>query len=126
LIAVNNNTYADLSEITISAIKLKRSLPGWLKSSNSRVFHAVNGQVQCKQSRGYLAQSCSLPALKDRVVIIVDSSDLSFEAHNEVWKGDREHVRDTIVGRRHVRLGLCRGRARGQPAQDRHDTRGQS
>jgi hypothetical protein len=62
------------------------------------VFHAVNGQVQFKQSRGYLAQSCGLPALKDRVVIIVDSSDLTFEAHSEVWKGDREHVRDTIVG----------------------------
>ena len=35
------------------------------------------------------------------MVIIVDASDLTFEAHNEVWKGDREHTRDTIVGERY-------------------------
>src|SRR5262249_39610594 len=101
LIAVSNNTYPDLGRITISAIKLKRNLPGWLRYSNNRVFHAVNGQVQFKQTRGYLAQTCGYPALKDRVVIIVDASDLTFEAHNEVWKGDREHTRDTIVGERY-------------------------
>jgi hypothetical protein len=98
LIAVSNNTYPDLGRITISAIKLKRNLPGWLRTSNNRVFHAVNGQVQFKQTRGYLAQTCNFPALKDRIVVIVDASDLTFEAHNEVWKGDREHTRDTIVG----------------------------
>src|SRR5262249_46658058 len=89
-----------LGRIAISAIKLKRQLPGWLRSpvSNNRVFHAVNGQVQFKQTRGYLAQTCGFPALKDRVVIIVDASNLTFEAHNDGWKGDREHVRDTIVG----------------------------
>jgi hypothetical protein len=58
-------------------------------------------QVHFKQTRGYLSQSCGFPALKDRVVVIVDASDLSFEAHNEVWKGDREHVRETIVGERY-------------------------
>ena len=89
-----------LGRITISAIPLKRELPGWLKpvSTNNRVFHAVNGQVQFKQTRGYLSQSCGLSALKDRVVIIVDASELSFAAHNDVWKGDREHIRNTIVG----------------------------
>ncbi|MBP0496016.1 hypothetical protein [Roseomonas indoligenes] len=89
-----------LGRITISAIPLKRDLPGWLKpaSTNNRVFHAVNGQVQFKQTRGYLSQSCGLSALKDRVVIIVDASELSFAAHNDVWKGDREHIRNTIVG----------------------------
>ena len=61
----------------------------------------VNGQVQFKQTRGYLSTTCGFPALKDRVVIIIDASDLTFEAHNEVWKGDREHVRDTIVGERY-------------------------
>ncbi len=100
-IAVSNDVYHDLGRITISAIKLKRVLPGWLKTSNNRVFHAVNGQVQFKQTRGYLSQSCGFPALKDRVVVIVDASDLSFEAHNEVWKGDREHIRNTIVGERY-------------------------
>lgn len=100
-IAVATIKTEELGEISISAIKLKRELPGWLKYSNNRVFHAVNGQVQFKQTRGYLSQSCGLPALKNRVVVIVDASGLTFEAHNEVWKGDREHVRDTIVGERY-------------------------
>lgn len=94
----------DLGEVSISAIVLKRELPGWLKpqNSNNRVFHAVNGQVQYKQTRGYLSQSCRFPALKDRVVVIVDASNLSFSAHNEVWKGDREHLRKTLLGERYA------------------------
>jgi len=99
-IAVAETTYPTLGRIRISAIKLKRTLPDWLKSktTNNRVFHAVNGQVHFKQTRGYLSQTCDFPALKDRIVVIVDASDLTYEAHNEVWKGDREHTRDTIVG----------------------------
>jgi hypothetical protein len=99
-LAVATNIYEELGEISISAIRLKRKLPGWL-STNNRVFHAVNGQVQFKQTRGYLSQTCGLPALKDRVIVIVDASNLTYEAHNEVWKGDREHVRDTIIGERY-------------------------
>ena len=93
-----------LGEIRINAIGLKRDLPGWLKAQNSnhRVFHAVNGQVQFKQSRGYLSQTCGFPALKDRVVIIVDASGLTFAAHNEVWKGDREHISSTQDGERYL------------------------
>ncbi|MBI3345083.1 MAG: hypothetical protein HY028_09575 [Gammaproteobacteria bacterium] len=95
----------DLGEISISAIALKRKLPNWLKPSNTnnRVFHALNGQVQFKQTRGYLTD-CGFPALKDRVVVIVDASNLSFSAHNDVWKGDREHIRNTIVGERYREL----------------------
>jgi hypothetical protein len=102
-IAVANIKTEELGEIVISAIKLKRNLPEWLKpaKTNNRVFHAVNGQVQFKQTRGYLSQTCGFPALKDRVVVIVDASNLSFEPHNEVWKGDREHIRNTIVGERY-------------------------
>jgi hypothetical protein len=87
-----------LGDITITAIPLKRDIPGWLRYSNNRVFHAVNGQVQYKQTRGYLSQSCGFPALKDRVVMIVDASNLTEEGHNGVWKGDREHIRYTITG----------------------------
>jgi len=102
-IAVGSIKSQELGAIEISAIRLKRELPGWLKPnvSNNRVFHAVNGQVQFKQTRGYLSTTCGFPALKDRVVIFIDASDLSFDAHNEVWKGDREHVNDTIVGERY-------------------------
>jgi hypothetical protein len=102
-IAVSNIRTEGLGEIVISAIKLKRSLPEWLKpaKTRNRVFHAVNGQVQFKETRGYLSQSCGFPALKDRVVVIVDASDLTFEAHNEIWKGDREHIRNTIIGERY-------------------------
>ena len=93
----------EIGEISISAIKLKRVLPSWLKDTNNRVFHALNGQVQFKQTRGYLT-TCGFPALKDRIVLIVDASNLSEEAHNDVWKGDREHIRNTIVGERYKEL----------------------
>ncbi len=88
-----------LGKIHITAIPLKKKIPGWLQpqKSNNRVFHAVNGQVQFKQTRGYLSQ-CGYPALKDRVVIVVDASELTHEAHNDVWKGDREHLRETHTG----------------------------
>ena len=62
------------------------------------MFHAVNGQVQFKQSRAYLSQTCKFPGLKDRIVLIVDASNLSEAAHNDVWKGDRENIRATGVG----------------------------
>ncbi|RVD46253.1 hypothetical protein EN741_01930 [Mesorhizobium sp. M4B.F.Ca.ET.019.03.1.1] len=93
-----------LGEVSIGAIALKRDLPGWLRpqNSNNRVFHTVNGQVQFKQSRGYLSQTCGFPALKDRVVVVVDASALRFAAHNEVWKGDREHISSTLDGERYL------------------------
>lgn len=95
----------ELGRIEISAIPLKRGKPKWLQPSNSnrRIFHTVNGQVQFKQTRGFLT-SCGLPALKDRVVVFVDASDLTFGAHNDVWKGDREDIRETIVGERYKAL----------------------
>ena len=75
-------------------------MPGWLKPrrNTSRVFHAVNGQVQFKQNRAYLSQRCRFPGLKDRIVLVVDASDLSEAAHNDIWKGDRENIRRTAVG----------------------------
>jgi len=103
---VGKFTDPHLGEVSISAIHLKRDLPGWLKpsSTNNRVFHAVNGQVQYKQTRGYLSQSCGFPALKDRIVLVVDASGLEFAAHNEVWKGDREHISNTQDGERYLEL----------------------
>ena len=91
----------NLGVVEINAIPLKREIPGWLKKSNNRVFHVVNGQVQFKQTRGYLSQSCGFPALKDRVVVVVDASSLTFKAHNQVWKGDREHISNTQWGERY-------------------------
>ncbi len=96
-VAVGLIQHPDLGELSITAIALKREIPSWLKKTNNRVFHTVNGQVQFKQTRGYLTE-CGFPALKDRIVVIVDASNLSFDAHNDVWKGDREHIRNTIVG----------------------------
>ena len=91
----------DIGKVSVSAIPLKREIPGWLSQNINRVFHTVNGQVQHKQSRGYLSR-CGFPALKDRAVIVVDASNLTFSAHNEVWKGDREHISKTIVGERYL------------------------
>ena len=82
-IFVGNIRHPDIGEVSVSAILLKRKIPGWLKAPQNinRVFHTVNGQVQYKQSRGYLSQQCGFPALKDRVVIVVDASNLTFAAH---------------------------------------------
>lgn len=113
----SNRAFADYEEITIADITdrrlgninirgiiLPRELPGWLKPSRSRnrVFHSVNGQVQLKQNRAYLSGDCSLSGLKDRMVIFVDSSDLNDHAHWTVWKGDRESVQETVLGRHYL------------------------
>ncbi len=92
--------HPELGRISVRAIVLGRDLPGWLKSprNTSRVFHSVNGQVQFKENRAYLSQRCKLPGLKDRTVVIVDASDLTEAAHNDVWKGDRENIRATEIG----------------------------
>lgn len=92
--------HPDLGHITSRCIVLGKELPGWLRSprNSSRVFHAVNGQVQYKQNRAYLSTGCKLPGLKDRIVVIVDASELSEAAHNDVWKGDRENIRETEIG----------------------------
>lgn len=99
---INDDT---IGRISIRAIQLRRDLPAWLKPPKTinRVFHAVNGQVQFKQTRAFISQ-CGFPALKDRVIILVDSSDLKFGAHHDIWKGDREHIHDTIVGERYKKL----------------------
>ncbi len=93
----------ELGEIEITAIPLKRKIPAWLKSAstNNRIFHGVNGQVQFKQTRGVLT-SCGFGALKDRAIIIIDASRLTYTAHNDVWKSDRESVRETQVGERYL------------------------
>ena len=96
-IGVDIVDHPSLGRIEISALRLKRKLPAWLQGSNNRVFHTVNGQVQFKQTRGFLT-SCKLPALKDRIVVIVDASGLTDAAHNDVWKADRESVRETGKG----------------------------
>ena len=91
----------ELGTIRVQAIELPPKLPGWLtpRRNRRRVYHAVNGQVQYQQGRDYIAGPCRLPGLKDRVVILVDSSDLTESAHNDVWKGDRETTRKTEIGR---------------------------
>lgn len=93
----------DLGTIRVHAVPLPRQLPGWLKPARNRmrVYHAVNGQVQYKRGRDYVSGPCRLPGLKDRAVIVVDASELSESAHNDVWKGDRETIRQTEVGGRY-------------------------
>lgn len=97
---IGDINHPDLGDISVRAIVLGRELPGWLRAprNTSRVFHAVNGQVQFKENRAYLSSRCKLPGLKDRIVLIVDASALSESAHNAVWKGDRENIRATGMG----------------------------
>ena len=91
--------HPDLGGISVRAIVLKK-LPAWLhyRRNTARVFHIVNGQVQFTENRGYLSANCKLPGLKDRIVVIVNASNLSEAAHNDVWKGDREKIRATGMG----------------------------
>ncbi len=99
----------ELGRIDITAIPFySRSdgqdpLPKWLKPnrSNFRVFHVVNGQVQYKQTRGYLS-NCGYSGIKDRVVILVDSSSLTEEVHFNLWKGDRENIIQNATGERYL------------------------
>ena len=97
---IGDINHPDLGNISVRAIVLGRDLPGWLKAprNTSRVFHAVNGQVQFKENRAYLSSRCKFPGLKDRIVVVVDATSLSEAAHNDVWKGDRENVRATQIG----------------------------
>ena len=99
-IHVANIEHPELGRLRIQAVPLPRKLPGWLdaRRNNHRVYHSVNGQVQFKQGRAFLSQVCKLPGLKDRIVILVDASDMTEVAHNDVWKGDRETIRKTEVG----------------------------
>ena len=99
----------ELGRIEITAIPLrseadgKDPLPGWLKPqrSNFRVFHAVNGQVQFKQTRGYLS-NWGYSGIKDRVVIVVDASRLTEGTNFNLWKGDRENIIQNATGERYL------------------------
>ena len=99
----------ELGHIEVTAVPLsppaegKDSLPGWLKpqNSNNRVFHVVNGQVQYKQTRGYLS-TCGYSGIKDRVAIIVDASRLTDGTHYNLWKGDRENIIQNATGERYL------------------------
>ena len=97
-------THPYLGRIDISAIVLPKDLPGWLRpnSTRARVFHSVNGQVQFTDGRNYVSTQCRLPGLKDRLILIVDASELTEAAHNDVWKGDRENIRRTRQGGQYV------------------------
>ena len=75
--------HPELGHISVRVVIPKKQpngdhLPSWLKPPGNihRVFHAVNGQVQYKQNRAYLSSTCKLPGLKDRIIVIVDASDL--------------------------------------------------
>lgn len=98
-LSIGTITHHRLGDIILTAVPIKKDLPKnhWFRNSKNRVFHHVNGQVQFKQTRGFLNQ-CRLPALKDRVAVFVDASGLKDKAHQDIWKGDRESIRETLPG----------------------------
>ena len=98
-IDVATQTNSKIGKIAVTAIPLSKIPPpkNWLMKSNNRVFHHVNGQVQYKQTRGFLTQ-CGFPALKDRAVLLVNASNLTDRAHQAIWKGDREHIIEIAEG----------------------------
>jgi len=96
---------ADLGRIAVRGYyteePVTRASGGGVLRSNSRVFHTVNGQIQHRESRGFLTE-CGLPALKDHMVIIVDASHLTRKAHFEIWKADREMLKQNVVSDRYL------------------------
>ena len=102
ILPIATATFPGLGEITVTATVIKKDSEkvAWIKYSNSRIFHHVNGQVQFKQMRGFLTQ-CGLPALKDRVVVFVDASRLDDAAHQNIWKGDRQSIIEHDTGERY-------------------------
>ena len=91
-----------LGDLMLEAIPLKDDAVknAKLGGTRDRVFHHVNGQVQFKQSRGFLSQ-CGFDFLQDRVVIFVNASDLTKAARNAVWNSDRESINDTNLGEKY-------------------------
>lgn len=94
----------ELGRFSVSAILFDDEPPSWLQKSpdKSRVYHAVNGQVQYKQNRAYLSSTCKLPGIIDKVAIIVDASELTEDGQNDVWKGDRENIRRNKQGQSYL------------------------
>jgi len=48
-----------------------------------------------------LISKCGFEAIKDRLIIIVDSSELKSEAHAEVWQSNREDISQTDEGQQY-------------------------
>jgi len=78
-----------------------RSSSGGVIRSINRVFHTVNGQIQHRESRGFLTD-CGLPALKDHLVVIVDASHLTRKANIEMFKADREMLKRNKLSDRYL------------------------
>jgi len=107
-IDVGSYTCPELGTISVRAYYTEdsitnRSSSGGVIRSNNRVFHTVNGQIQHRESRGFLTE-CKLPALKDHLVIVVDASNLTRKAHFEVWKADRETLKLNKVSERYLAI----------------------
>ncbi len=97
---IGEGEHPELGRVRVRGVVLRQgALPDWLNPRKhiNRIFHSVHGQVQFKETRGRLSD-LGFPALKDRLVIFVDASDLTFEAHNGVWKADREHINKNYWG----------------------------
>ena len=45
-----------------------------------------------------------MPYFKDRLIIIIDASRLHFNAHSQIWKGDRESIRATEEGDLYIEI----------------------
>lgn len=91
-----------LGTVRIRALMVApKKMPKVMVRSRNRFFHSVNGQVQFKKQQGLFARM-RLSYFQDRMIIIVDASDLFFNAHTQIWKPDREGIRKTDEGDRYL------------------------
>lgn len=86
--SVSVKAYFTEDEITKTSKSTKAGGCGYIRSTN-RAFYSVNGQIQHREGRGFLTE-CGFPALKDRMALIIDCSNLSIPMHQTIWKSDRE------------------------------------
>lgn len=93
----------NLGEISFRCILLDEQVPEWLRETSHRIFHSVNGQVHFKQSRGEIGK-CGFKAIQNRLLINIDASNLTDEAHTEVWQGNREDIAETDHGDDYISL----------------------
>jgi len=105
-IDVGSHNDAELGTVSIRAYYspeplTSRSASGGVLRSINRVFHTVNGQIQHRESRGFLT-GCGLPALKDHLVVIVDASHLTRKANLEMFKADREMLKRNKLSDRYL------------------------
>ncbi|MBO6518551.1 MAG: hypothetical protein JJ973_00805 [Rhodospirillales bacterium] len=92
----------EIGKVSIHAIVLRQDPPKWITKESVRIFHSVNGQVHYKEGRGVFSRRFKLPNLMDTLLVFVDASEITSNAHNEIWKADRENIAEGRIALKYL------------------------